>query len=878
PFRVKVGCVVAVRFRKLADGGNSEIVSVVKDGDSFCVPKPSMGKTLDISLKQSVATGRKGDETNHSEHHNKINKGLVDASNAETAQECPSNAAKESSTNNVVKQAAKEKNATKRSPKYFEVWSQPIPGQDDGLSLLGSWIRCAFPKSFIANWRKGNKNGTPSSPGRIVEGNVVSILGNDCGSQGGIIVGLLVDRSSIKSLPYLQIVSGDSNDAMIRPSEQKRRDLEAKIRGENKVIVRVVLASVFDQRNVSKLDAGVVSQWVIRKRVVAKPAGKKPNKAERKRNKQHAHSLFVGDSSDTQLQQEQNWRWIASRTACQLVSPGMGHSVEGNNIRDFSSQLVGEVIKVSPNEEQDGSATLATVTIKRLWTPEQTNSGRSAHHMPLELFDSSHYNSGEMYFEAPIEDLIVVGKRINRHFDVQKQPADDPGWNFTASHSYHAGDDKYVPLCEEVSTKTPVKTCHHCLRLCHDSMIRKCHHENDSIESLWCARCLQLMNISLPCKDEVSWRGPCCTGKCKCRVCTSDAGKDPFEPNTSMVNDNIRNGVDKAFLDLVTSLHSTSSADFTLPNNMGQVSLRPSFVPITGNNKSKRYSKTRSKEEKKPEKKQGKHKKKRSSSDIGKKSRKKLKAKLDVHPPEEEEEEDVFKPVCNRAIPFDQLNKKYWGTSKLKLAADDSKQPFFRENARPRVIKIGKTEEKATLTGRAARANQRRMFKSLAAMGDASKNVDRLAGRDREQQLRFDKSQIHGWGVFAEEQINAGDMIIEYRGEIIGNAVADKRELEYEKEKLDDYMFRIDAYTVCDATMLGNVARYINASCSPNCYTQIITAGENKRIVIYAKRDIHKGEELSYDYKFSLEYDGTKRIPCHCRSVECRGFMNWFES
>lgn len=289
--------------------------------------------------------------------------------------------------------------------------------------------------------------------------------------------------------------------------------------------------------------------------------------------------------------------------------------------------------------------------------------------------------------------------------------------------------------------------------------------------------------------------------------------------------------------------------------------MRPSFVPISGNARSKSYGKAKAKEEKKPDKKERKHKKKRDQSDTkAAKSRKKLKAKTCPATPEEEEDYDVFKPTCHRAISFDQLNQKSWGSSKLKLAPKDSNQPFIRGNAQPRAIKIGKEEEKSTLTGRAARASQRRMFKSLAALGDVSKNVDRLAGRDREQQLRFDKSRIHGWGVFNNgETINSGDLIIEYRGEIIGNAVADKRELEYEKAKLDDYMFRIDAYTVCDATILGNVARYINASCTPNCYTQIITAGENKRIVIYAKRDIHRGEELCYDYKFSLEYDPTKQ-------------------
>jgi len=254
------------------------------------------------------------------------------------------------------------------------------------------------------------------------------------------------------------------------------------------------------------------------------------------------------------------------------------------------------------------------------------------------------------------------------------------------------------------------------------------------------------------------------------------------------------------------------------------------------------------------------------------KPKKKVKAKKNDK--SNEEEEQAIKYECHREVSFDRLNKKDWGSSKIKLAMlSPDKQPFFREKARPRAIKIGKSEEKTTLSGRAARASQRRMFKSLAALGDSK--VDRLAGSDRAQHLRFDKSKIHGWGVFAEEPINAGDMIIEYRGELIGNAVADKREREYKDVKMDDYMFRIDAFTVCDATMLGNVARYINASCSPNCFTQILTAGENRRIVIYAKRDIVRGEELCYDYKFSLEYDPTERIPCHCGAPECRGFMNW---
>lgn len=43
---------------------------------------------------------------------------------------------------------------------------------------------------------------------------------------------------------------------------------------------------------------------------------------------------------------------------------------------------------------------------------------------------------------------------------------------------------------------------------------------------------------------------------------------------------------------------------------------------------------------------------------------------------------------------------------------------------------------------------------------------------------------------------------------------------------------------------------------------------KQKKIVIYANRDIEVGEEITYDYKFPLEAD---KIPCHCGSKFCKG-------
>ena len=92
-----------------------------------------------------------------------------------------------------------------------------------------------------------------------------------------------------------------------------------------------------------------------------------------------------------------------------------------------------------------------------------------------------------------------------------------------------------------------------------------------------------------------------------------------------------------------------------------------------------------------------------------------------------------------------------------------------------------------------------------------------------------------------------------------------------------DYMFKVSNSAIIDATFKGSLARYINASCSPNCVTKIITAG-SARVVIYAFADIEVGEELVYDYKFPIAQGDEEILRCYCGAENCRGWMNWVES
>ena len=84
----------------------------------------------------------------------------------------------------------------------------------------------------------------------------------------------------------------------------------------------------------------------------------------------------------------------------------------------------------------------------------------------------------------------------------------------------------------------------------------------------------------------------------------------------------------------------------------------------------------------------------------------------------------------------------------------------------------------------------------------------------RKKRLRYAKSGIHAWGLFACEPIAMEDMVIEYVGETIRQSIGDLREKQYELEGTNsNYMFRVDSDTIVDATKCGNLARFINHSC-----------------------------------------------------------------
>ncbi|XP_076065509.1 histone-lysine N-methyltransferase SETD1-like isoform X2 [Oratosquilla oratoria] len=187
------------------------------------------------------------------------------------------------------------------------------------------------------------------------------------------------------------------------------------------------------------------------------------------------------------------------------------------------------------------------------------------------------------------------------------------------------------------------------------------------------------------------------------------------------------------------------------------------------------------------------------------------------------------------------------------------------------VLESSKAKPTQMSVSREVRAFQRRL---LTAFGNET-DSDLLKFNQlkfRKKLLRFGKSRIHDWGLFAMEAIAADEMVIEYVGQMIRPIVADLRENNYEKMGIgSSYLFRIDMEAIIDATKCGNLARFINHSCNPNCYAKIISVEGQKKIVIYSKQPIACGDEITYDYKFPIE---DEKIVCLCGASQCKGTLN----
>lgn len=229
-----------------------------------------------------------------------------------------------------------------------------------------------------------------------------------------------------------------------------------------------------------------------------------------------------------------------------------------------------------------------------------------------------------------------------------------------------------------------------------------------------------------------------------------------------------------------------------------------------------------------------------------------------------------------------------------KIETNRAKLKEWKRRKRKRMLEEGSTKEKdlidkekvllnvpmQTVSGRLKRVENRRLRRKTDT-GENSETSTKQFNllKSRQKKLKFTLSAIEGWGVVTMERILKNEMVVEYIGEYVRSIVAEQREKQYEKMGIpgvgsegSSYLFRVDRNCVLDATKKGNLARFVNHSCNPNCYARILVVSGLKRIVLFSKQCIEAGTEVTYDYKFPIEPDN--KIPCLCGEKLCRKYLN----
>ena len=153
------------------------------------------------------------------------------------------------------------------------------------------------------------------------------------------------------------------------------------------------------------------------------------------------------------------------------------------------------------------------------------------------------------------------------------------------------------------------------------------------------------------------------------------------------------------------------------------------------------------------------------------------------------------------------------------------------------------------------------------------KSTSSKAGKAESVAYEVRRSSIHGNGVFARRNIEAGENIVEYEGERITSDESAVRAEQGGGPVNHTFFFSLADGNVIDGGSGGNDSRFINHACEPNCEAY----EEDGRVFIYSLHEIEQGDELYYNYALIYEERHTaavkKLFECRCGAPSCSGTM-----
>lgn len=131
------------------------------------------------------------------------------------------------------------------------------------------------------------------------------------------------------------------------------------------------------------------------------------------------------------------------------------------------------------------------------------------------------------------------------------------------------------------------------------------------------------------------------------------------------------------------------------------------------------------------------------------------------------------------------------------------------------------------------------------------------------------RTKDKGYGIKAISPINKGSFIMEYTGEVITKDEYETRLAMHYSNDTNFYCISLEKGYVIDSRNMGNLCRFVNHSCLPNCHMQKWKVDGFVRLALYAMKNIEMGEELTWDYDFTW-YGSSSPQLCFCGTHVCK--------
>ncbi|KAF2637110.1 SET domain-containing protein [Massarina eburnea CBS 473.64] len=176
--------------------------------------------------------------------------------------------------------------------------------------------------------------------------------------------------------------------------------------------------------------------------------------------------------------------------------------------------------------------------------------------------------------------------------------------------------------------------------------------------------------------------------------------------------------------------------------------------------------------------------------------------------------------------------------------------------------------------------------------GPLCRNKNVQFGRSVQVEI-FKTGSGRGWGLRCKQPLYQGQFIDTYRGEIITDTEASRREAAADSKTKASYLYSLDKFAesegiddadiyVVDGEFMGGPTKFMNHCCEPNCRQYTVSYNKHDPrvydIAFFACRDIPAGEELTFDYLDKEEGEeiddpGQDAIPCLCGAAKCRKWL-----